>query len=360
MKRCTRCILPETVPGISFNIHGVCCFCTDYQNLQYSNEEELQKLVGLIKKEDNEYDCIVPLSGGRDSTFVLYMAKAVYDLKVLAVNYDNEFRIDQALINMQNSCKALDVDFISVRSKRNVAQKIVLNAIRIALPQGLDEISQIFCFACAYGYRSVVWRAAEKYKVPLILWGSSNVEKSLDIKERMIVQTGISKPRKLFNIYYYKHEYYKLLQRLEFPVSGNSIFFRGIPTLKNKNIKEISFFDYVPWDRKKIKETIMKELGWRKPPNRASTWRIDCMLHDFLNCCFYYRFGCTKDCFGYFNMINSGQMNRAEALVQEGKMVKTITKNIRELLKNKIGLSEKEVLKIEAYQSDLGKKYKFL
>ena len=93
--------MPETVPGITFDKDGICSFCLSYQKEEYLGEEELERIIASIKKEDNEYDCIVPLSGGRDSSYVLYMAKAIYDLRVLAVSYDNEFRTDQALVNMK-------------------------------------------------------------------------------------------------------------------------------------------------------------------------------------------------------------------------------------------------------------------
>ena len=356
MKRCKRCVMPEKVYGITFNQDGICNFCLNYKKEKYLGEEELRRIIASIMKGNNEYDCIVPLSGGRDSTFVLYTAKVVYDLKVLAVSYDNEFRTDQALFNMKNACKLLNVDFVSVRSKRNVAQKIVLYSIRSALPHGMYVIAGSFCSGCSYGYRSVVYRAAEKYKVPLIIWGESQNEITTDMRIKPTEGIRRSKFRRLLNINAYKAEYYKLLQRLEFRVSGNSILSRGSPILKEKGIKEIRLFDYISWDRKKIKETIMKELGWEKPRGRVSSWRIDCMLHNLMNYCFFNHFGCSKDCFGYCNMINSEQMNRAEALKQEEEMATTFAENIRELQENKIGLSKKEVAKIESFQAELEKK----
>lgn len=353
MKRCKRCVMPETVPDITFNQDGICNFCLNYKKEKYLGKEDLERIIASIKKEHNKYDCIVPLSGGRDSTFVLYMAKAIYNLKVLAVNYDNEFRTAQALINMKNACKLLNVDFVSVRSKRNVAQKIALYNIRSALSLGLDAISSVCCQACSYGYRSVVYRAAEKYKVPLILWGESQAEATLDMTRKATGGLRRLKFLRLISINFYKAEYYKLLQRLEFYVPGNSILSRSSPILKNSDIKEIRLFDYIPWDRKKIKVTIKRELGWEKLPGHVSSWRIDCMLHRLINYCFFNLLGCSKDCFGYCNMINSGQMTREEALKQEEEMAASFTEDIRELLEDKIGLSKKEVAKIGSYQKKI-------
>jgi len=358
MKRCKRCVMPETVPGITFNKDGICNFCLSYVKEKHLDKEELERIISSVRKEDNKYDCIVPLSGGRDSSFVLYMAKALYNLKVLAVNYDNEFQTDSALINMKKACKILGVDFVSVRSQRDVAQKWVLYSIRFALPLGLLVISDVMCQACSYGYKSVVYRAAEKYKVPLIFWGKSRNEATQEMEKLATKDIWKSIGYKLNrlrllrfrNINYYKMRYYKLLQRVEFHVSGNSILSSSSPILKNKDIKEIYFFDYIPWNRRKMKETIKRELGWEKPPGHVSSWRIDCKLHRFMNYCYFNLLGCSKDCFGYCNMINSGQMTRAEALRQEEEMAATIRENIRELLEHKVCLSNKEATKILSFR----------
>ena len=351
MRRCKRCIMPETVPGITFNKEGVCSFCLNYQKKTYFDKKELDRIIALSKNKNNKYDCIVPLSGGRDSSYVLYMAKRVYNCKVLAVSYDNEFRTDQPLVNMKRACEILNVDFVDVRSKRAIAQKRVKYNIRSAVAFGKFGI----CAACTYGIRSVVYRAAEEYKVPLILWGHSQQEATQEMEREAFGALRLKRPKilKLLNINFYKAEYCWLLQRLEFPVPGNNILFRTRPFLKNQDTKEIFVFDYIPWDRKKIKETIMTELGWEKPMGHKTTWHTDCMLHSFMNYCFFKLFGCSKNCFGYCNMINSGQMDREEALKQEEEMAATFTENIRELLEGKIGLSKKLVAKIESFPTKM-------
>jgi tRNA(Ile)-lysidine synthase TilS/MesJ len=348
--------MPETVPGISFNHDGICSFCQNYQKEMYLGKYELDRLIDLVKSKKNKYDCIVPLSGGRDSSFILYLARVRYNLKVLAVSYDNEFRNDQALTNMNRACNILNSDFISVRSKMSIAHKIVKNNIRSSVMFG--EFGT--CYACEYGYRSVVYRAAEEYEVPLILWGESQQEKTRDMEETARAKAfkglnpKIPKLSRLLNACFYKAEYFKLLQRLEFRVPGNSILSRKYPVLKNGNITEVRVFDYLPWDRNEIKEVIMGKLNWQKPPDHISTWRTDCTLHTLVNYSFYRLFGCSKDCFGYCKMINSGQMDRHEALKQEEEMAMSFDENIKELLEHKIGLSKKEASEIMSFETKGG------
>ena len=351
MKRCTRCVLPETVAGITFNQDGVCNFCLNLKIEKCLGEKELEKIIASIKKK-GKYDCIVPISGGRDSAFVLYAAKVTYNLRVLAVNYDNEFRTEQALINMRKICSVLNVDFISFRSKRDIAQKIVKYGIESSISGRRIKYPGI-CRACTYGYRSVVYKAAEEYEVPLILWGETQAENTSDIREIAfgLLQRKKSKYLRRFDrLKSYKTEYCSLLQRLEFRVPGNSILTSETPKLMNKGIKEIRLFDYIPWERKKVKETIMGKLGWTPPPNNISTWRTDCMLIPLENYYFYKLFGCSKFAFAYRTMINMGQIDRKEALRQDEEMSLTIEEKVRELLKNKIGLSKKEVSKILSFQ----------
>jgi tRNA(Ile)-lysidine synthase TilS/MesJ len=337
--------MPRTVPGITFDEQGICSYCLSYRIEKPLGEGQLKKIIDSTRQKDNTYDCIVPLSGGRDSTYVLYLAKATYDLKVLAVSCDNEFRTEQAATNMRNACKELNVKLVSVRSKRDINHKIVKYGILSANSFGQFRV----CAGCAYGYRSVVYRAAEKYKVPLILWGASRSERTTDLRVAAFSGSRQSKIQALSDVNFCRFKYSCWLQRLEFRVRGNSFLSRSLPRSKDRNVKEVYVFHYIPWDRKKIKGTVREKLGWQKPPDHVSTWRIDCKLHQFVNYYFFKLFGCSKDCLGYCNMINSGQMTREEALRQEEEMAARYEEGIRELLEDEIGLPKKEVASILSF-----------
>ena len=345
MRRCARCILPETVCGISFDEEGICSFCHAYRKESYLGREVLDQIVAASRSAGGQYDCIVPLSGGRDSTYVLYLAKARYNLRVLAVNHDNEFRTDQALANMQAACQRLNVELLSIRSKRDVVRKVVKCSLRCSVIRKLFRV----CRACTYGFMSAAYRAADKYRVPLIFAGDSQPEsvrlmclqasKGLRLRKRQAWT--------FVNPDYYMSKYYLLMQRLEFPVRGNSCL-RDFPRLRSPGVKEIRVFDYIPWDRRLIKETITSQLGWKKPVGHISSWRTDCKLTRFVDFCFFRMHGCTKACFGYSQMINGGHMDRDEALSQEEQALVAIRKGteLRALLEDEIGLSRRQASKI--------------
>jgi hypothetical protein len=350
MRRCVRCIMPDTVPGITFDEKGLCSLCRGHTPNKLYGEDALRDLLSIRRPGKSGYDSVVPLSGGRDSTYVLYLAKKVYGLNPLAVNHDNEFRNFQAVKNMDNACKKLGVDLSVVRSKNDVSTRIVRANVKAAMPLGTAYLATSFCRQCSYGYHSSVYIEAERHGVPLILWGTSQAESTEKVRKKALSGLLQSKWTKLTDPNFYKTEYLSLRQRIEFPVPGNSLLSRGTPALKDPAIQEISVFDYIPWERQKLKETIARELGWEKPFGHVTTWRSDCTLHQVVNFFFVRTVGCTQDCMGYCNMINDDQMTRAEALEQEEQAIRQPWEEVEKFLREQIGLSSSEAKKINAVQ----------
>mgnify|MGYP000630771079 CR=1 FL=1 len=101
MKKCTKCILPETYPEITFDEEGICNYCKEYKSINYKGEKLFVELLDKHINKGRKYDCQVPISGGRDSTYVLYKMKEKYKMNVLAFNYDNGFVSQQARENIE-------------------------------------------------------------------------------------------------------------------------------------------------------------------------------------------------------------------------------------------------------------------
>jgi N-acetyl sugar amidotransferase len=114
---CARCILDSTFPHISFDAQGICNYCHSYNKsdkkfpLEPATEKRLMNIVEKIQKEgrNKEYDCIQGVSGGRDSTYCLYLLKQ-WGLRPLAVHYDNNMDSKIAADNIKNACRKLDID----------------------------------------------------------------------------------------------------------------------------------------------------------------------------------------------------------------------------------------------------------
>lgn len=347
MVRCKQCILPETVPGIEFNAEGICNFCETFTPHKVLGEKELQSIVKRAKAQNKEYDCIVPLSGGRDSAYVAYLATKRYKMKVLAVNYNNGFQVPGTAQNVANVCAALDIDYQVRFSKNHRANKVV--KYNLLAKKGV-------CSACTFGYHSAPYQAAQKYAIPLIIWGTSKVENTARMSTKInttinpkntILDKVKRRVKNYLNKDWYFFEYQFFLHRLEFPVPGMSPLKKKILHPSKRKTQEISLFDYIEWDRREIKRVIMEELNWEKPAGKSSTWRTDCHLHSFENWTFLKKYGCTKDSFGYCNMINAGQMTREEALNQELEMIHELSdESMQSLLVEQVGMSVMKTNKV--------------
>jgi N-acetyl sugar amidotransferase len=167
MTLCTKCILPDTYPKIRFDENGECNVCKlfdkHYKNINYEErQKELETILEKAKSKKREYDCMVPISGGRDSSMVLYLAAKKFNMKVLAFNYDNGFFSKQAKENMEVLTRNLDVDFMYYRPKASTMMK----AYRTSFLKTGD-----FCIPCNRGVTTGIYKTAFNKKIPLILLG---------------------------------------------------------------------------------------------------------------------------------------------------------------------------------------------
>jgi len=136
MKRCTRCVLPETFPGIHFNTEGICNFCIDFKSSE--DEEKIKKeyrkkFEALIMeyKGIEKYDVLMCYSGGKDSTYTLKVIKEEYRLNILAITFDNGFLSDQAVKNIHTIVENLGIDHILFKPRFDMLKKIFIESIFI-------------------------------------------------------------------------------------------------------------------------------------------------------------------------------------------------------------------------------------
>jgi len=171
---CSRCVYDdETIPGLTFDVEGVCPYCRMTEELkeQYGTgtpvgKSKLNMIVEQIKTSaiGNKYDCVVGISGGTDSSYMLDWAVS-HGLRCLAVTYDNGWGHPVADTNMEKVTKALDVDFVRVAPDPEEVNDI-LRAFFCAGVIDLDSSSDI-------ALAEVLYREAARHKVKYILEGHS-------------------------------------------------------------------------------------------------------------------------------------------------------------------------------------------
>ena len=170
MEICTNCIQPNTRPGIYFNEEGVCGACLwgeEKNKIDWDLRcKELQDIALWAKKNSNgDYDCTIGVSGGKDSTKQAITARDKLDLNCLLVNCEPENITDIGRKNIEN-LKNLGFDVVTIRPNPNVMKRL----IRYDFFEHLNPIK-----ATEFALYSSTYIIAEKFKIPLIIQGETQV-----------------------------------------------------------------------------------------------------------------------------------------------------------------------------------------
>lgn len=303
MKRCKKCILPETFPNIDFDDEGICSYCNSYKEFQPKGEKHFLKYLEWAKKKKRKYDVLVPLSGGKDSTFILYLSKKIYNLNVLAYTYDNGFLTEDALHNIKSAVTKLDVDHQMYRPPWETLKKLYQTSL---LKSG--EL----CSVCGIGIAHAYLKISSDRKIPLILTGSAPNE-----------WAGINK-EDIYDI-----DRFKFIMRDRTIISKNSLDkFLIYPILNSfftmlfrkysfgKFGKVVSPFYYLNRvNEEEIENILRTELNWR---NDTGKKHFDCIAEPFTNYIREQRFGYSRSNYYFSNLIRCGEMTREEAIKELG------------------------------------------
>ena len=131
MKRCVKCVLSERTPNIKFNSEGACNYCETYRQFDCHGEEKLLEILNRHRKGNGKYDCIVNISGGRDSSYTLLKLVKDYGMRVLAVNYQNPFTSEQAKENIKNITQTLGVSLVQFKHKNSLHENMLKRIIKV-------------------------------------------------------------------------------------------------------------------------------------------------------------------------------------------------------------------------------------
>jgi len=257
MERCSRCILPETYATIEFDSEGVCNLCRQHEikdDIDWGESEKklknlLEKYKKIAKERGSRYDCIVPYSGGKDSSYTLYVLKEKYEMNPLAVTINHMFLTDTGKRNNEKVVRKLGVDHIMFSPSWSVVKKFCLASLKK---------TGDFCYHCHTGVYSGPLRIAVKWKVPLVIWGEPNAEQTqyytYDDEEKL-------DENHFKNVFGYTAEDFIGMEGLT-RKDLKPFMFPNIKELKDLELCSICLGTYIPWDYKKQVELIKEKLGW--------------------------------------------------------------------------------------------------
>jgi hypothetical protein len=311
-KRCAICILPESFPGMTFNKNGICKFCSSYASIIPLGEKKLVDI--LDGQKSDSYDCVIPVSGGKDSTYVLYYAVKKLGLKVICVNYDSGFQSKLAMTNMKRACEILGVPFVIYKANIEERVKIVKGVLNIARTVGIPIG---ICANCENGIRGASMSVAKLHGVKTIISGTTQFERfganpltGSKYSVRRLAKCNL--PKILPSLIRVSSLIGLERIRLGMPMWDWKYFFRD-----KADVKTVYLYEYIPWAcmHKDIVGLLTKEVGWEYSKERVD--RFDCLLHPFLNYKWFHETGISLDGYLYSDMVRMGGMSREDALGRE-------------------------------------------
>ena len=318
VKRCTKCILPETMPYIKFDEEGVCNYCHNYKPRNNPKpKEELFKLVEPYRRKD-AIDCIVPFSGGRDSCYGLNLVVKELGMNPVTYTYDWGMVTDLGRRNISHMCAELGVENIIVAADISQKRRNIAMNLKAWLKSPHLGMISIFTAGDKHFFRYV--EAIKKQTgVNLNLWGVNPLEVTHfksgflgvkpDFEEEKVYSHGMAKQLR----YHY----------LRFKAMSESLgYFNSSlwDTLSGEYYRSFTdkqdyfhIFDYWRWDEKEVDNTL-ESYGWEKAIDTNTTWRIGDGTAAFYNYIYYTVAGFTEHDTFRSNQIREGQITREEAL----------------------------------------------
>lgn len=258
LKRCSKCVLPETQETITFDDEGGCNICKNNEfkvdNIDWTKQKrQLDRLVAEYKGQ-GEYDCIIPFSGGKDSTWTLYYLVKEYGLRPLVVRFDHGFLRPNLEENTKKVIRNLGVSFYHFTPNWKVVQKLML--------QSFIEKGD-FCWHCHTGIFSYpMWVAIEK-KIPLIIWGEPSAEYTAYYSYDQPEEVDEKRFNRFVNLGISAKDMRVRLGDQVDPRDLKPFSYPPLKELRKINYRSICLGSYIPWDVKKQVKIIQDELGWK-------------------------------------------------------------------------------------------------
>lgn len=332
MEICSSCVLDETIEGISFDEKGMCNYCRDFKAAAVKEkplEERTVALKRLIEKikaegEGKEYDCLIGLSGGVDSSYVAYLTKQ-YGLRPLAVHLDNGWNAELAVHNIEAICKSLDIDLFTYVINWHEFKDLQLSFLKASVANA-EAPTDHAIFASLY-------QLAIKHNIKYILDG---VNTNTEYTRKDFFQAGYyyADLRQLKGI----HKKYGSLELKTFPRMS---IIRKFWYKKIRRIRQVSILDLIDYQKEHAMQLLTEEVNW-KPYDGKHHESLFTKWHQLVYLPKKFKFDKRK--MHLSDLVLSGQITRNDALAEvKRKPVNDFDlRQLEEYVMKKLDLREEE------------------
>jgi N-acetyl sugar amidotransferase len=328
---CSRCIMDASDPDITFDDGGVCNHCHRFERLAAKRlappserPARLAELVEVIKREGHgrEYDCVIGVSGGVDSTYVAYLTRQL-GLRPLAVHFDNGWNSELAVANIERALKTLGIDLFTYVVDWPEFRDLQLSFLRASTPDG--EVPTDHAIA------ALLYRTAVKHGIRHILLGVNvNSEGIMPIK---------------WGYGYADFRYVSAVHRRFGKVPLKTFPRYTLPQLFGymfmRRIRMVPILDFVDYQKRDAMNTIQSALGWVYYGGKHYESIYTRFFQSYV---LPRKFGIDKRRAHYSNLILSDQMSRGDACasMQEPAYSESGMREDRAYVIKKLGLTEQE------------------
>jgi glucosamine--fructose-6-phosphate aminotransferase (isomerizing) len=319
LRRCSKCILPETMPYITYDENGVCNYCHNYK---IRNEpkpiEQLNSLLERYRRVDTD-DCIIPFSGGRDSCYALHLAINELSLKPITYTYDWGMVTDLGRRNISRMCSELGVENIIIAADIKKKRHNIRRNLSAWLKNPNLGMLSILTAGDKHFFKHVDTVKRET-GLSLNIWGINPLEITHFKAGFLGVPPDFAETR-VYNSKWGKQINYQLL-RLKAMIASPGYFNTSlVDTLSGEYYRTFAkkedyyhAFDYWKWDENELDTLLINEYGWELATDTTTTWRIGDGTAAFYNYVYYTVAGFTEHDTFRSNQIREGDISRERAL----------------------------------------------
>ncbi|BAP80149.1 N-acetyl sugar amidotransferase [Pseudomonas sp. MT-1] len=351
IKTCSQCIMDTSDPNITFDEEGVCNYCTNYRlsiepcwDTGVEGAAELRRLAGSIRDsaKGQDFDCIIGLSGGLDSSYAAYIAKEKMGLRPLLFHVDAGWNTDQAVGNIEKLVDGLGLDLYTEVINWDEIRRLQIAFLRSGIPdQDLVQDAAFF---------SGLYKFARKNRIRHIITGSNFSTECCREPEEWGGYLGIDKT--LFGDIWHKFGEGKLKS---FPLTDILVYKLWYQRILGMKVHHP--LNLVPYIKKDAEDELERLFGWQRFKHKHHESRFTRFYEDYW---LPRRFGFEKRRAHFSSLIMTGQMTRDEALerISSPEMDEHFLEQEFEYVAHKLGLKVAELHELFAMPKKTYKDYK--
>jgi N-acetyl sugar amidotransferase len=259
MKYCKRCLYPENHPlYLIFDNEGVCSGCRVHEEKDILDwNERGEKLKGILEeyrsRSGKNYDCIIPVSGGRDSHFIVHTVKNIYKMNPLLVSYNKHYNTDLGIRNLANLRIKFDCDFYQLTVSPEIVKKITRETMR--------RLGSMY-WHCIAGQTVYPVQMAAQFKIPLVVWGAHQGIDQVGMFSHLDEVEMTRKYRKEHDLMGLEAE--DLISDFDFVEESDvaPFLYPDDKELEKVGVRGIYLNNFIRWDSKKQHEDMIRLYGY--------------------------------------------------------------------------------------------------